>query len=651
MCGIAGFWGERAGERVPRMTRLLAHRGPDDEGVWASATAPVSLGNRRLKIIDLSSAGHQPMRSQDGHVVLTFNGEIYNHADLRAELRARGYMFRSQTDTEVLLATMLEWGTAGLARLKGMFAFALWDERKRSLLLVRDRLGIKPLYYSHVGDSFAFASEIRSLLSSGIRRPSLDRGALQSYLRLLWVPDPGTLFEGIQKLEPGTFLTWDGRWAHRERYWEVPSPVHSSVRHSKEGLRFLLATAVKRQLSADVPVGAFLSGGLDSTAVTGLATAAGSREVRSYTIGFSSSDRKGEGALDDLAYARLAAKHFRTNHHEIILAPRVVDLLPKMVRHLEDPVADPAAINCFLICQAARETSTVLLSGTGADELFGGYRKYVGVALGEAYRRYASWAGRVVAEPLARRLPVAVRGVDVRSFRLGKRFFRYAGLETFDRFAGYSSYYDSSELAALLGLDPGQADNDIGLRPLRDAWDRRKSGDLVDRMTFLDLKLYLPGLGLAYMDRASMAASVEVRVPLLDDDVVEYMTRLPGTAKVRGTRTKLALRAAMRGIVPDPILYRRKAPFSAPVRSWLRRDLAPLIDDLLHPRRLKDRGLLDPGMVQRLVAEHRSGEEDHSLRLWAFLTLEFWIQQFLDDANTYVEPDPEMLSLTTKGAL
>lgn len=399
-------------------------------------------------------------------------------------------------------------------------------------------------------------------------------------------------------------------------------------------------------------MGAFLSGGLDSTAVAALAVAARTRDVRSYTIGFTSADLREEGALDDLGYARIAAQRLGLRHEEIILAPKVVDLLPKMVRHLEDPVADPAAINCYLICQAARQTSTVLLSGTGADELFGGYYKYVGTNLGEMYHRLNGPLGRNIVEPLARRLPITLGGSGIRSFRRAKRFLRHAGLPAFDRFAGFSCYYDAEELYELLGADPSDARDDyyVGIEPLKEAWDQRSSGDLVGRMTYVDLKLYLPGLGLAYMDKASMAASVEVRVPLLDDDVVEYAARLPGRAKVQGTRTKVALRAAMNGIVPTEIINRPKAPFAAPVRSWLRRDLAPLIEELLSERRLADRGLLSPTVVHRLIRDHRRGIEDYSLQIWAFLTLEIWIQEFIDNADQFAMPDDVVNSSVEVGA-
>lgn len=643
MCGIAGFWGADAQARVAGMTRMLAHRGPNDEGVWGSRRAPIALGNRRLKILDLTDGGHQPMVSEDGRYALTYNGEIYNYRELKQQLRSCGHQFRTQTDTEVVLAALREWGTDGIGRLEGMFAFALWDEHEGTLLIARDRLGIKPLFYAHHGDQLAFASEISPILASEIVEPALDHESLESFLRLLWIPEPGTLFQGVLKLEPGHYLVWNGARARVVQYWDVPLPeVDTSglpprtVQELGAELRPLLEGAVQRQLVADVPVGAFLSGGLDSTTIAAIAAGAKNRSIRSYSIGFRSSDRMEEGAFDDVKYARLAAQALGLDHEEIELSPDVVDLLPKMVRHLEDPVADPAAINAYLICEAARATSTVLLSGSGADELFGGYQKYTATQFGDGYQRIARPIRTWLLEPMAAALPVTLGRVGLRPLRRVKRFLRHAGLAPFERFLGFSSYYDGVDLAELLNRNPAlERDPLLGVHALRHAWDRRESNDLVDRMTYVDLKYYLPGLGLAYMDRASMAASVEVRVPLLDDSLVDFVSRLPIGHKAHGWKTKIVLREAVRGLVPEEILSRPKAPFAAPVRSWLRREMAPLIDDYLGVDRISKRGLLNASMVSRLVHEHRGGIEDHSLRLWALLTLEVWCQEFLDSRSQF----------------
>jgi len=555
MCGIAGLIGPETSSRVPWMTRQLAHRGPDDEGVWHSDSWPAALGNRRLKILDLSPLGHQPMVSQDSRWVLSFNGEIYNYVELRRELEGLGHSFRSRTDTEVLLGALVEWGTGALDRFRGMFAFALWDDVAGTLMLARDRLGIKPLYYASVESSIAFGSEIKAVLASGLVESRLDMEALRSYLRLLWIPEPKTLLSGVMKLEPGCFMTWKAGISSIRRYWDVPPVDHDPGGADEEGtterLRAVVDSAVHRQLRSDVPVGILLSGGLDSTAVLYSAVAAGITELRSYSIAFRTADRVKEGALDDARFARLAVASLGSKHTEIELTPDVVSLLPKIVRHLEDPVADPAAINTYLLCTAARETSTVLLSGAGGDELFGGYTKYVSTMLASHYQNLPGVLRRRVVEPIFRRLPVAVGSRGLRSVRFAKKFVKYAGAPAFERFVGYSSYYDPCELEELLGGDPGAAsDPNSGVLPLHEAWHSRGGEDLVDRMTYTDLRYYLPDLGLAYADKAGMAASVEIRVPLLDDDVVDLVARLPARFRIKNLDTKILLRRAMRGRIP-----------------------------------------------------------------------------------------------------
>ena len=645
------------------MTRLLAHRGPDDEGLWVSTRHPSAFGNRRLKILDLSPLGHQPMVSRDGRWVLTFNGEIYNYVELRRELEVEGRVFRSQSDTEVLLHVLMTWGAAGLARLNGIFGFGLWDEDKGRLLLGRDRLGVKPVYFASRGESFCFASEIKSILGSGLVEPEINPGSLESYLRLLWVPEPGTLFAGIRKLDPGATLVWDGVRATIQRYWDLPSPEGAMpMEEAAERVVGTLEAAVRRQLRSDVPVGAFLSGGIDSTAIVGLAARMNLKDVRTYTIRFRAEDRVEEGAIDDSRYSRLIADWAGVRHEEIVIAPDVVGLLPKIVRHLEDPIADPAALNTLLICEAARSSSTVLLSGTGGDELFGGYRKYPATMFAARYQSLPRLFREGVIGPLAQRLPVVIGGFGLRGVRFAKKFLRYADHDAFDRFLGYSTYYDGAELEELLGGDPNRnVDPYIGLHPLKAAWDSRASDDLISRMLYLDLKYYLSGLGLAYMDKASMAASVEVRVPLLDDEVVDLVSRLPGELKVQGMATKVVLRQALQGKIPDAVLNRRKAPFAAPVRSWLRGPLASMVGEYLHPSQTLVRGLLNPAVVHKLIREHNRGVEDHSLRLWALLTLEVWLQEFFDTNAAYKMPEnwspsaainisSEGLTVVTQGA-
>jgi len=652
VCGIAGGLGEQIAPEVGWMTRLLSHRGPDDEGVWSSRRFPISLGNRRLKILDLSSSGHQPMTSDDGRWTLTFNGEIYNHPALRDELEARGWRFRSQTDTETVLASLIEWGTAALRRIQGMFALAFWDDEERRLLLARDRLGIKPLYYARGRNGFAFASEIKAILGSGVVSPALDQSQLVSYLRLLWVPEPGTLFEGIRKLPPASYLMLQSGREEVTSYWEIPTPDPDPARlpDAAANLRHALENAVERQLRADVPVGAFLSGGLDSTALVMMAARNASREIRTYSIGFSPSDLRRDGAADELRYARLAAHAAGTTHQEMILSSDIGSLLRRVVRMLEDPVADPAAINAFLLCEAARPTSTVLLSGTGGDEVFGGYRKYLGTLLGERYRSTPG-AARAIFEPAVRALPLRVGGVGLRPIRFLKKLMEHAAKPTLERFLGYSTYFTPRELAGLVEAPAIPLSDELaGLTALRDAWDARGTDDLIDRMTYLDLKFYLPGLGLAYMDKASMGASVEVRVPLLDETVVEMAARLPGAYKIAGMKSKVIFRESVRDLVPREILRRPKAPFFAPVGTWLREGLHSFCAELLDEKRVRGRGILRPSGVQTLLREHATGQRDHGLRIWALLTLELWMQEFVDEARQFAPPRRETAGVVLRGS-
>jgi len=653
VCGIAGGLGEGIAPEVGWMTRLLSHRGPDDEGVWTSTRFPIALGNRRLKILDLSSHGHQPMCSDNGRWTLTFNGEIYNHPELRKELASRGWRFRSQTDTETVLASLVAWGPDALRRIQGMFALAFWDDEERRLLLARDRLGIKPLYYARGKDGFAFASEIKAVLGSGVIAPALDEHALVSYLRLLWVPEPGTLFQGIRKLPPATYLTLQSGREAIASYWEIPTPDPdpASLPDAAAQLRDALEQAVDRQLRADVPVGAFLSGGLDSTALVMLAAARRSaREIRTYSIGFSPSDLRRDGAADELRYARIAAQAAGTTHEEIVLSSDVGGLLRRLVRMLEDPVADPAAINAFLLCEAARPTSTVLLSGTGGDEVFGGYRKYLATLLGERYRSLPR-AVRGVLEPGVRALPIRVGGTGLRPVRFLKRLMEHASKPTLSRFLGYSTYFSARERAELIESPAVPLSDELaGLTALRDAWHARGTDDVVDRMTYLDLKFYLPGLGLAYVDKASMGASVEVRVPLLDETVVDLAARLPGSYKIAGARSKIVFRESVRDLVPRDILRRPKAPFFAPVGTWLRDGLRPVANDLLEERRVRSRGLLRVDGVKRLLREHATGQMDHGLRIWSLLTLELWMQEFVDGARQFAPSKRETADAVSIGS-
>ncbi|MBW3535533.1 MAG: asparagine synthase (glutamine-hydrolyzing) [Gemmatimonadetes bacterium] len=636
MCGVAGWiGGPQPRDRVEEAVRRLTHRGPDDVGVEHLATpaGEAWLGFRRLALQDPSLRGRQPMADASGRWRIVFNGEVYNFPGLRRELEARGRAFRTGTDTEVLVEGWAEWGEALLPRLVGMFAFAILDTLSGDLTLVRDRLGIKPLYWTRTPAGLGFASEIKALLAFESVERRVDPVSLARYLTFLWVPAPGTLLEGVRQLEPGTLLRVRGGEATAERWWDVPLPLPGrngrggpGEAEAVERLDGLLREAVRDRLISDVPLGAFLSGGVDSSLVVALMRLEGAGRVTTETVAFPADDRLRLEAAD-APWARRVRDHFDDlDYREHELTPDVAGLLPRMVWHLDDPVADPAALSTYLICTAARERATVMLAGMGAEELFAGYGRHRATLLAERYRRVPRFLRRGFIEPMVQSLPAARPGPFMSQIRNAKKFVGSAGLEFEDRYLGFSGYYGPDELPSVLGGAPagdpwgvhrGHLDRSAGLHP-------------VDRMTHLDLNTFLPSLNLAYTDRASMAASVEVRVPLLDHRVVEYVTRLPPGLKLGGSTSKRILKAVAARYLPQDVVHRPKAGFSAPHRSWVQGELKPLIHALLAPERIRARGLLDPDGVWSVIRAQWEGREDNAFRIWAFLTLELWAVTFLD---------------------
>ncbi len=633
MCGIFGCVGGRQDPGAVRAAvDRLVHRGPDDEGLErvSGADPEVWLGFRRLSILDLSPRGHQPMCDERRELWLVFNGEIYNFRELRRELEAKGHRFRSNGDTEVVLYAYREWGVAAVERFVGMFAFAVWDARDRTLVLARDRLGIKPLYYHRTSSRLAFASEVKALLALPDVERRLDRDAAAKFFNFLWVPEPETLLEGVRQLEPGmTAVYRDGRLEPRS-YWDVPLEPAGAVEEDAAVGRLdaLLRTAVRDRLVSDVPLGAFLSGGVDSSLIVALMRELGVPRITTHTVECTAEDARYAIEAADAPYARRVRDYFGDlDYHEILLRPDAAELLPRLVWHLDDPVADPAAISTYLVCRAAKETATVMLSGMGAEELFAGYGRHRAALLAERYRRMPRLVRERALEPIVAGLPASRPGPLMTLTRNAKKFLRSAGLEFESRYLGYVSYYSPAELDALL----------VGGRPGRDVFERHRDllarvrgGDPVLRMSYLDLKTFLPNLNLTYTDRASMAASVEVRVPLLDHRVVEYVAGLPSSLKLRGRTRKYALKRVAERYLPRDVVHRPKTGFSAPIRAWVQKDLRELIRDALAPDRLKRRGVLEPRAVWRVVDDLWSGREDNALRVWAFLTFELWAETFLD---------------------
>jgi asparagine synthase (glutamine-hydrolysing) len=610
------------------MTQLMAHRGPDGEGIKVfDGDVPAGLGNRRLAILDPSPAGAQPM-SYANRWWITYNGELYNFRELRHELELAGERFATECDTEVLLRMFVLHGPAMLERLNGIFAFAIWDDRERRLFLARDRLGVKPLYYTRADGWVAFASEIKPLLPF-IGRPELEPTALADFLTFLWVPDPKTAFREIFKLPAGHYAWVDGRGLSIAQYWDLRfEPRRRREEEWRDELRAAVETAVQRQMVSDVPLGSFLSGGIDSSAIVAAMRATEER-VSTWTIGFNREDLRHEIVPDDLRYARKVGAWFGTEYHEQILEPDILELLPKAIWHLEEPLADPAAITTYLICREARREMPVMLSGMGGDEIFAGYPRFLAFRLAQRLRGLPA--------PLRKGLE---RAVDpfARPGRPGRlrgprrnlwKFMRAAGMDPLDGYLSFSSYYSRDELSEL--LVPGVVDSRYDpLAAHRSYLMKDSGGDLLSRLLYVDAKTFLPCLNLTYTDKMGMAASVEVRVPLLDDEIVRLAAEMPSDLKLRGLRRKYIFKRSQEGILPREIIRRRKAGFGAPVRSWLVGQLTPLVADLLAPQTLLDRGFVNPAVVARLQADNSAGRADNSLRLYALLTLELWCQTFLD---------------------
>lgn len=632
MCGIAGIVG--GGDRcvLERMVDVQSHRGPDDRGVVWFDDASAGLAHRRLSILDLSPAGHQPMVNADGARWIVYNGELYNYRELRVELQSRGHRFHTGTDTEVLLAAWDEWGLSALDRFDGMFAFAIWDTRTEELTIARDHLGVKPLYYLQNGPMFAFASEAKGLFEiDGIER-RIDPDAVASALLLLWVPEPATGYQGVMKLEAGSYaVVRDGR-VRIDRYWDVPVGLWRDRTPRREEeyveeLREILERTVSRQMIGDVPVGAFLSGGLDSSIVVALMRKASSGTIRTYTIAFSDEDKRMESMSDDAHYAAQVSRLFDTEHHQIEARQQSNELLDEVLWHMDDPVLDGAAINTLLICREARESGTpVLLNGMGGDELFGGYRKQLASLAIERYRRIPRVVRNGMIEPLVNSLPSAVGGHGFRLGRWAKRFVRGASLPPLDAFIHGFAYMGIDELRAVLGpwFTARSPDDLYTVRRYHELASRVADLPLIDRMIYLDMKLFLPGINLLYSDKGSMAASIESRPPLIGREVVEFMARIPGEYRIRGRVQKYLLKRAAEAWLPRQIIHRPKAPFGTPIRAWMRRDLGERVRRTFEGLRREADPVLRPDLPLRLLAEHRSGRHDHAHRLWGLYALVRW---------------------------
>ncbi|HVF50397.1 MAG TPA: asparagine synthase (glutamine-hydrolyzing) [Pyrinomonadaceae bacterium] len=626
MCGIAGFVGAdnlvRGPERaavLERMCRIIRHRGPDDQGTLL--TEDVALGMRRLAIIDLAG-GHQPLSGCDDALSIVFNGEIYNFQELQPELEARGHRFRTHSDTEAIVHAYEEFGESCVEHLRGMFAFALWDGRARKLFVARDRAGKKPLYYTTTPQGvFLFASELKSLLEYPSVGRETSAEALDAYLTFGYVPDPLSIFQGIRKLPPAHSLTFDGREVAVKQYWDLPFETDRTRRRVEdylEELRALLDESVRLRLMSDVPLGAFLSGGVDSSAVVGLMARHMSQPVKTFSIGFQ------EDSYNELKYARVAAKHFATDHHEFIVTPDICDIVDELVWHFDEPFADSSAIPTYMVSKLARQFVTVALSGDGGDELFAGYTRYVIDRQRSGFARLPRMLRRGVMQPLSRHLPHAA---------WGRNFLHNVALDPLDRYIDSVSVFTSLNKRSLYTDDfrrslNGQTDGAVA--QFRDYAARVRTGDPLDSLLYLDSKTYLPGDILTKVDRMSMAVSLEARGPLLDHKLMEFVARIPAPLKLHGLETKHIFKRALEGLVPAEILHRPKQGFGVPIDQWINRQLRARIRETLTERRTLERGLVEPRYVRTLLDEHERGRRDHATPLWTLLMLELWHRTFAD---------------------
>lgn len=643
MCGIAGMAGVADEVLLQRMLHLIRYRGPDDSGIWlnipSDGTAPVALGNNRLSIQDLSPAGHQPIFNEDGGICVVYNGEIYNFQELRRELIADGHVFRSHTDTEILPHLYEKYGAVMVERLNGIFAFALWDGRQQRLLLFRDRLGVKPLYYAVAGRRLYFASELKALLLCPNLDLTLDAQAIQEFLALLYVPNPRTFFAGIRKLPPGARLEWKDGQCSVAPWWEMkfgPYFERPECELSAE-LRDRLEAATRRQLISDVPVGFFLSGGIDSSAIVASAAKSHAR-LRCYSISFREEHGRLEQSSDDARFAREVARQFGAEFSEVEADPAAAQWLPKAVWHLDDPVADPAAIATYLICRAAKTDVTVLLSGQGGDEVLGGYRVHLALKLTRLLRHLPVSVRRSALPACLRFLarhnemvPGLAPGLVMAFSRYFSKLASIAGRSDQEQYAALRSYFSDDDLVAL--LSPEVKERLAGTSPtarFEQLFSECSHDDLLNQLLYVDAKTFLPDLNLAYSDRLSMACSIEVRVPFLDNEVVDFLLRVPPGLKIHHFTQKYLLKRGMDGILPSGVIHRRKAGFGLPVRAWLQGELRTMTRDLLSPERLRRRGQLDQAAVTRMLEENETGEVDHTYRIWALLTMEIWQQTFLE---------------------
>ena len=629
MCGIAGFFHpegslpENSLEILRKMGQVIEHRGPDDYG--ESLSDHCGFVFRRLAIIDLVH-GHQPMISPSQKSIIVFNGEIYNFLELRKELESRGAIFRTNSDTEVIVVGYEVWGMSILDKLRGIFAFAIYDFEKRALLLARDHTGVKPLYYAFRSGHLVFASEIKAILKFSDIKPNLNIKCLPQFLSFLWVPAPNTLFDDIFILEPGTIMIVSTEGIRKKRYWNPDLSCPDDTINEKTWIEIIdseLRRIVDEQMISDVPLGAFLSGGVDSSTIVAFMNQVSDQAITTYTIGFNRRDLKDDVMLSDLEYARLAGKILNVNYNEIIVNPDVTSLLEKLIWHMDEPLSDPAAISTYLVCKAAKEECSVMLSGVGGDEIFGGYPRYLANQLAEEYHQIPRILREYLVSPLFLRLPTG----SSRLLRNAKKFLRSADLSFEERYFGYLTYYTQEDLKALLNMDFNWPEIFGGHRQMLEKY---RASDNLQSLMNLDLMTFLPYLNLMYTDKMSSAVAVEVRVPYLDHWLIEKAAKIPGHFKINAKKRKYIFKKVAEKYLPHKLVWRKKAGFGAPIGAWLKGRAKEMMLDLLSEETIKKRGYFNFSFVSSLIEDHLKEKEYNANQLWQLMAFEIWHRIFLD---------------------
>jgi asparagine synthase (glutamine-hydrolysing) len=627
MCGIAGFISKEKNSPVrareillDKMCGIITHRGPDEQGTVVRERA--ALGMRRLSIIDLKS-GQQPIYTEDGNLAIVFNGEIYNFRELKKDLEWRGHRFKTNSDTETIVHAFEEFGENCLEHLRGMFAFAIWNFREESLFIARDRVGKKPLFYAvtKTGD-FVFGSELKTLLTHREIEREIDFAALDAYLTFGYVPEEFCIFKNVQKLAPAHFLTFKNGEIQTEKYWDFNYAKTENVKSETEYIEILrekIKDAVNVRLISEVPLGAFLSGGVDSSSVVAMMSQISDAPVKTFSIGFN------EDTFDELKYARVAAEHFKTEHHEFVVTSDLVEIIDELIWHFDEPFSDPSALPTFMVAKMAREFVTVVLSGDGGDELFAGYSRYITDKRRSSLARLPKAIRQNVLQNIAGKLP--------HNF-YGKNYLHNVSLDAVDRYIDSVSQFNGARKKLLYSKDFQSKLNGAagaGERNFKQFAESVSTGEAIDKLLYLDSKTYLPSDILTKVDRMTMANSLEARVPLLDHKLIEFVVAMPANLKLKNLETKYIFKKAMEGTVPRSILYRKKQGFGLPISEWINAQLREKIHGDLSDRKFSERGYFEKSYVQTLLNEHAKGRRDHSHALWLLWMLELWHRKFVDN--------------------